>query len=185
MDQATAALLGAFIGASAGITGGVVLEMYKRRRDRQGTASAIAGEIASILDMTEKRRYVAYFEDALAALDAGKDVLVPDMVPGGDFRDPVVDRYLDRLGLLPSNLPERIVRFYALLAGVRADIHRAASGEFAGKPAMMAALIREDLIFWQEAARLGQGVIIDLRKSILPRQLWQKGFPQLARRSTD
>jgi hypothetical protein len=103
VDQATAALLGAFIGASAGITSGVALEMYKRWRDRQGTASALAGEIASILYMTEKRGHVALFENALPTLDAGQDVSVPDIAPGREFRDPVADRYLDRLGLLPWN----------------------------------------------------------------------------------
>jgi hypothetical protein len=173
VDQATAVLLGAFIGASAGISGGVALEMYKRRRDRQGTASALAGEIASILYMTEKRGHVALFENALPTLDAGQDVPVPDIAPGREFRDPVADRYLDRLGLLPWNLPERIVRFYTLVVGVRADVQRMASGEFTGKPSSMAAIIREDLAVWKEATLLGSQVVTELQKlSRPPWRIW-------------
>jgi hypothetical protein len=62
IDPGIAALFGAAIGASAGIAGGVALEAYRRRRDRQGTASALAGEISSILFMVERRRYVDHFE---------------------------------------------------------------------------------------------------------------------------
>jgi hypothetical protein len=99
------------------------------------------------------------------------------MAPGGEFRDPVADRYLDRIGLLSSNLPERIVRFYTLGAGVPASIQRAASGEFAGKPANLSALIREDLAVWKEATVLGQEVITELRKVAMPRwQARKKGF---------
>jgi hypothetical protein len=74
IDPAITALLGAAIGAGAGITGGVVIEAYKRRRDRQGTASALAGEISSILFITERRGYVAFFEGILPRLDAGENV---------------------------------------------------------------------------------------------------------------
>jgi hypothetical protein len=168
VDQATAALLGAFIGATAGITGGVALEMYKRRRDRQGTASALAGEIASILFMTEKRRYLALFENALPILDAGQNVLIPDVAPGREFRDPIADRHLDRLGLLPWNLPERIVRFFTLVVGVRTDVQRMAAGEFAGKPFDMAAVIREDLAVWREATLLGRQIVTELQKLSCP-----------------
>ena len=113
MDQATAALLGALIGATTGKSGGVALEMYKRRRDRQGTASALAGEIASILYMTERRGHVAFFESLLPTLEAGNAVSVPSIAPGREFRDPVADRHLDRR---PQAYRRRISR----LAGSRA-----------------------------------------------------------------
>jgi hypothetical protein len=168
LDQATAALGGAFIGASAGIAGGVALEMYKRRRDRQGTASALAGEIASILYMTNRRGHVEYFEALLPTLDGGDDVSIPILAPSGDHRDPVADRYIDRLGLLPSNCAERIVRFYTLLAGVRADVRRLSSDEFKGNPSAMAALIKENLLVWKEATRLGDQLLTELRKIAAP-----------------
>jgi len=182
VDQATAALLGALIGATTGISGGVALEMYKRRRDRQGTASALAGEIASILYMTERRGHVAFFEGLLPTLEAGNAVSVPSIAPGREFRDPVADRYLDRLGLLSSNLPERIVRFYTLVVGVRMDVQRMASGEFADNPSAMAAIIREDLAVWKEAIMLGGEVVTELQNIALPRwRSWTEHLGRLTR----
>jgi hypothetical protein len=182
LDQATAALLGAFIGASAGVTGGVALEMYKRRRDRQGTASALAGEIASILYMTKKRGHVEFFQQMLPALDQGQYVSIPVLAPAGDYRDPVADRYIDRLGLLPSNYAERIVRFYTILAGVRSDLQRMASGGFKGNPSAMATVIREDLRVWAEATQLGEEIVIELRKVASPiRSRWPKRFSRRRR----
>ena len=175
MNQASAALLGAFIGASAGVTGGVVLEWYKRRRDRQGTASAVAGEIASILYMTERRNHPAFFERMLPKLDAGEDVPVPAIAPGDDQRDLVADRYLDRLGLLPSDYAERVIRFYTLVVGFRADVRRMTSGEFKGKPSVMASIIREDLEVWREATQLGHQLVTELGKVATPfRWKWTK-----------
>ena len=168
MDQATAALLGAFIGASAGVTGGLALEGYKRRRDRQGTASALAGEIASLLYMTKKRGHVEYFQQLLPHLDGGRDVPVSVLTPPGDYRDPVAERYIDRLGLLPSDYAERIVRFYTLLAGVRGDVRRMASGEFKGNPSAMADVIRANLPVWAEAMQLGEQLVVELRKVATP-----------------
>jgi hypothetical protein len=179
LDQATAALFGAFIGASAGVTGGVALEMYKRRRDRQGAASALAGEIASLLYMTKKRGHVEYFQQLLPDLDGGRDVSVPVLAPAGDYRDPVADRYIDRLGLLPSDYAERIVRFYTLLAGVRGDARRMASGEFKGNPSAMADLIRANLPVWAEATQLGEELVVELRKVATPfRWRWTSLWPR-------
>jgi hypothetical protein len=164
VDQATAALLGAFIGASAGVTGGVALEMYKRRRDRQGTASALAGEIGSILHMTQRRGHVQYFERLLPTLDAGQDVTIPILAPAGDHRDPVAEKHIDKLGLLPSDCAERVVRFYTLVAGVRGDLRRIAAGEFTGNPRDAAYVIREDLQVWSDATELGEQLVAELRK---------------------
>jgi hypothetical protein len=164
MDEAAAALTGAFIGASAGIAGGLLLEAYKRRRDRRGTASALAGEIASILFMAERRRYVEFFTGILPQLNAGVDVPIAKFGPGGDYRDPVVDRFLDKIGLLSGDLPERIVRFYSILTGIRRDLERMANGELnaAGK----ASVIAEDLAIWQEAVALGNQLMADLRRVV-------------------
>ena len=102
IDPAIAALLGAAIGAGAGIAGGILLEAYKRRRDRQGTASALAGEISSILYLVDRRNYVAFFEEMLPRIGAGENVPIGNFAPGADHRDPVLEAFIDRLGLLPG-----------------------------------------------------------------------------------
>jgi hypothetical protein len=118
--------------------------------------------------MTEKRGHPAYFERMLPKLDAGQEVSVPDIMPGDDQRDVVADRYIDRLGLLPSGYAERIIRFYTLVVGVRLDVRRMAAGEFKDKPSAMAALIREDLKVWREARQLGQELAVELHKVAEP-----------------
>jgi hypothetical protein len=47
------------IGAFAGISGGVFLEMFKRRRDRVGTQSALAGAIRASVKEVEIAGVVA------------------------------------------------------------------------------------------------------------------------------
>ena len=99
MTAALFAFFGAIVGALLSVIG---LESYKRHRDRQGTASATAGEISAILNMTAKRNYVPWFTAMQRQLDAGHPVDVPNIVgaqQGLEF-DPVVAKYLDRVGAL-------------------------------------------------------------------------------------
>jgi hypothetical protein len=167
MSPALGTLLGAFIGAAAVIFGGFLVESYRRHRDLQGIASALAGEVAGILHMTEKRDYPRYLERVLGQLDAGQNVPIPKLIGGSDNNYtvatmfPVMDRYLDKLGLLPGTLPERIVRFYQFVGGIRLDLDRLATNEFdaPGK----ASLIREDLDLWKETSRLGEQLVRELR----------------------
>jgi hypothetical protein len=163
MDTGAAGLLGAAIGASAAIGGNLMLEAYKRRRDRQGVASALAGEIATILYMAERRKYVEHFTNVvLPQLEQGIDVKIPHFTPERDYRDPVIDRCLDKLPLLPGHLAERIVRFYSMLSGIRADLYRMAEGE--GDVAWKAAIIREDLDLWKDTVSVGNEIVTELRR---------------------
>jgi hypothetical protein len=89
MDPGTSAILGSFIGASAGIGGGILLEAYKRNRDREGFALALAGEIFSLLHITEQRQVAQGYASLLPKLDAGTDVKMPPF-----HRDPLTsDRH--------------------------------------------------------------------------------------------
>src|SRR5260221_3910021 len=109
MSKALAAILGAIGGA---ILSGILLEAYKRHRDRQGAASAIAGEIFAILQMSARRNYVPWFQGILRQLDSGIDVAIPDILRRPIELDPVISSYMDRLGPLGSDLPERIITCY-------------------------------------------------------------------------
>lgn len=154
------AFLAALVGALAVVTSGILLEDYKRHRDRQGAASALAGEICSILHMTEQRQYVQAFQGFLARLEAGQQVSVFDIGVTPGKLDPVIEKYIDRLGLLDADLPERIAIFYMQLNGIRLDIANLAAGRWDRDIARKAALIREDLRLWDETASLGQAVLV-------------------------
>lgn len=175
MDQATAALTGALIGALAGVSGAIGLEAYKRHRDRRGTASALAGEIASILYLVQRRNYVQIFTQILARMDTGSDIPIPRIVgPEPGYRDPVMDRHIDRLGLLPNDLPERVVRFYSYLSAIRFDLHRFAnSDDYTNDHAAKRQIVGEDLTIWGEAEALGNQLVADLRTVARPLLLWR------------
>lgn len=66
MSQVIAGLLGALLTV---LFSGIVLELYKRHRDLQGVASAVAGEIYSIIHMIEKRETAKHFARLLAQLE--------------------------------------------------------------------------------------------------------------------
>jgi hypothetical protein len=160
MSQMFAALLGALVSV---IFSGILLESYKRHRDLQGTASALAGEIYSIIHMSEKRRHAADFAMLLTRLEAGQDVKFPNITGDDPPKiDPVAEKHLDRVGLLPQNLPERIATFYTYMRGIRIDLVNLAKGEFTD-PKMQAAVIRADLVLWADAVQLGNGLWTDLR----------------------
>jgi hypothetical protein len=160
MSQVFAALLGALVTV---IFSGILLESYKRHRDLQGTASAIAGEIYSIIHMSEKRQHAAHFAMLLTRLEAGEKAEFPN-ITGGDPPniDPVIEKHLDRVGLLPHNLPERIATFYTYMRGIRIDLVNLAKGEFSD-PKIQAGVIRADLVLWGDAVQLGNSLWAELR----------------------
>ena len=170
MSSGMAGLVGALIGAIAVFGSGILVEGYERHRDRQGIASALAGEIAGALYMSHRRKYAEYFEKiVLPQLTLGQNVVVPKMVSVEGFLRledafPVIGKYLDKLGLLPISLPERIVKFYQFVLGIRLDIQRLAAGEFDADLARKAGIIKEDLDLWKETVILGDQLVSDLRK---------------------
>lgn len=173
MDQGTAAIFGAFIGGSVAIGSNLVLESYKRHRDCQGTASALAGEIAALLELAKIRNYVNWLSGLADRFDKGEDVPFPAIL--ADERrglDPVVRAHLDRFGHLPDDLPERVVLFHSYLLGIKTDLLRLTAGEFKGRPKAAAGILREDLELWAKTAvPLGHQLVSDLRAVVHKRWL--------------
>jgi hypothetical protein len=155
------AFLGAILGA---ILSGVGLESYKRHRDRQGVASALAGEIFAILQMSEKRNYVQWATQLVQQLEAGEAVKIPDVVAKPIELDPVAAKHVDKIGLLGGNLPEKIATFYHYVMGIRLDLSNLADGKFDYNHTQKANLIKEDLALWAETVALGNGLLSDLHK---------------------
>jgi hypothetical protein len=160
-------LIGAFVGAAAIVVGGILTEGYKRHHDMKATASAIAGEIFSILDMTARRGHVESFQTIANTLKRGEPFDIPNVVGSGleGKLDPVVEAHFDRLGLLDGNrLPERIAQFYTMLRGIRIDIVNLSRGVFDKNKDNKAGLIQEDLVIWDINRKLGQELCEELRQ---------------------
>jgi hypothetical protein len=140
------------------------VEGYRRHRDRQGIASALAGEIAGLLYMSNKRRYRQLFENILSRLEAGENVQIPKLIGENDGKFgtlyPIVDRYLDKLGLLPGTIPERVVRFYQFVGGIRVDMERLAANDVSKDTRSF--VIKTDLELWRETEILGEQLVRDL-----------------------
>lgn len=172
--QLLVGIIGALIGAAALIAAGVLAESYKRNRDRRSTASAIAGEISTLIAMVKRRRHVEMFDAAKKRLDSGQSVTIRNVVGTGldGTIDPVAERHIERLGLLSeSGLPERIVTFYTNLRGIRIDIVNLAKGAFDDNLASKANIIGEDLAIWAETETLGNQLCDELRR-IAQEQWW-------------
>lgn len=169
MDQALAALGGAVIGSLTGIGSGLLLENYKRHRDQCGVASSLSGEIASIMAMAKKRNHVANFTHLAQRAEHGEDVTVGPIVQQPHEPPHVFAKNIDRLGLLSGDLPSRIATFYTFVMGVRIDVGRLASREFAGKPKSAAIIIRQNLSLWREVEVLGNALVTDLNAVALAR----------------
>src|SRR5277367_4150652 len=70
---------------------GILLESYKRHRDLQGVASALAGEIYSIIQITQRREHPKTFAMLLANLEADQTIDWADVTGGDPSKDdPVV-----------------------------------------------------------------------------------------------
>ncbi len=163
ITQGVAALLGAVIGAGSAIFSGLLLERYRARRDVRGTASTLAGDISTTLHMTRVRNYKELFEGLAAQLAKGTDVQIPRVVKDpGEKPEPIIERLIEKIGYLPGDLPERIVRFHVVSASIQLDIVRMAAGELSVPD--KAFVIRQDLDLWADNEVRGDQLVIDLRR---------------------
>lgn len=165
MDQAIASLLGAFIGASAAIGGGLSLEAFKRRRDRHGIAMALAGAIEHELWAIRRRGHVAMFESMLPLLDDGVLPTFFGFVREEDARNRIADAYLDKLGALSGELPSHVIRFIQTMWGLRVDASRLGTGKFGDDPKLIARIIRQDLELMAEMDIFGTDLVRRLKLS--------------------
>jgi hypothetical protein len=178
MDQGTAAILGAFIGASAAMGSNLLVEAYKRHRDRQGAAAALAASIQATIDLARRRGYVGLFNHYVAELRAGRDVKIPTLVKALGQIDPITDRYIDRLGMFGGALSFEIAYFFSVVIGIRLDLERMGAGEFDGNLGGKVHVLTEDLQLWQDAERRGIEAARQLR---LDASRWFGCFDMLRR----
>ena len=165
MDQAVASLLGAFIGASAAIGGGLSLEAFKRRQDRRGVAMALAGAIETELWAVRRRGHIAFFESMLPQLDGGTLPTFFGFAREEDARNPTIDVYLDKVGVLGGDLPSHVIRFTQIMWGIRVDASRLVAGKLSNDSQQVARIVRQDLALMAEMDAFGIDLARRLRRS--------------------
>lgn len=99
------ALLGSF--------GAIYLPMvFKRRNERRNLAGALAGEIASIMDLVERRQYVAHLHQLIDHVMATREPAAFYFTVRHNYFG-VYQANLGSLGVLPPDLAANIACFYA------------------------------------------------------------------------
>jgi hypothetical protein len=159
-------LLSALVGAATAVLAGIPLEHYKRHRDRRGTAAVIAGEIAALLHVTERGNTIENFRTIQKALEAGKDVPIPEVYTVEPTYGPIFEKLIDKLGLLPVDVAERVVQFYGYLIGIRAVLKNLFSGAWDEMPdpkRTKAGQIAVGLALWADASAVARPLIDELR----------------------
>lgn len=157
-----ATVAAAFVGATAGILGGVSLEVWRSWRERRSVASALGAEIDSIVELTAKRKYAAAYQALIQSWQAG--VMTPP--PQASFSpglDPALNAYLNRLGLLPPKLAANVAKFYQQLNGVRATAKWLETQ--VPTPANVTGLsqvIADELVLWADTDTLGRNLVAEL-----------------------
>lgn len=156
MDNALIGLIATIIGA---IIGAILNEAYKRHRDSVATAAALAGELSSYL-----QAFVA-LDDSLPVLidrvEHGGPLNIPEQAPATDV---AFEAYVDKIGLLGSQLAEQVAYVYGQVRGFRsAFFPLTRRGEKFDAPYATAAL-RVAHMFSQNANRHAQPLITALQE---------------------
>ena len=171
-------LLAVIVGGLIAPVGSVIVGGWDRRQHRRSLATALRGEIATILAIAERRRYVEFFAGFLEAWKSGERLEVLPGIYGLDPKeaDPVVAVNLERIGELEPALAEDVVRFYATLQGIRQDIAAISRGDVETLQDRIS-LLEDDLALWRETDTLGKSLLNRLAKKPTLRGLFKRSSP--------
>ena len=130
--------------------GPFLLERDKRRHERRMMAAALAGAVTGVIDRTQRARYAEFFRDSRDRLAGGEPVDFRSAFVLCPARDPVWEAHLGRLGYLPVEVCEPIVRFFESLGTIRLHIAKFHAGEFDPQPAVAMRLLDQGLALWSD-----------------------------------
>ena len=128
MDPTLAGLIGAGIGALAGllgsamsVLGSIVIHSYQRENERKDLASAFYGEIGALLEIVSRRHYIEHLENTLNHVRQTNTKAFYSIKPTKEYFN-VFNKNIDKIGTLPAPLPEKIVSTYTLAFSILEDV---------------------------------------------------------------
>lgn len=144
--------------------GNIIVGVWERRKSRDNLSVALSAEIATILSLSERRRYDEFFEGFLQEWKAGRSLDVSPGIHGIDEEgDPVFDGSVTQIGLLGHGIASDVGRFYSTIKGIRQDIKAMANGDIPNVDHRID-LVEEDLELWREMKVLGGSLVSRLQR---------------------
>jgi hypothetical protein len=113
-------LMGGVLTFSGGLLGNFLLQKQQRNAEKINLASAFCGEIQALIRIIERRQYIRAIDLTIRGLQAGKKISLTIRITRDYLR--VYDKNVDKIGILPSPLPEKIVDFYMAIVGIYEDL---------------------------------------------------------------
>jgi hypothetical protein len=155
-----ALLLGAFLA----LISNQVLEFLRRRQTRKSIASAFAGEINAIVQLSNDIQPAVTMTDYLNSLRSGNDIPFPLVIRDTKFEE-VYTANVGNIGMLKGSMPERLVSFYTLLFNIRDDLRTVESGKYDNRGLeAKAKLVEQNLFLWDQLESQATGLVSDLRE---------------------
>jgi hypothetical protein len=132
MDEASAALMGAVIGASATLLADYFREKREIARRAEQIALAAAGEISALMEIVRRRDYIKSIQELERAAAQGEAIKFTVRITHNYF--PVLEASVVELGILPDDLPSLIPRFLTFAKSALEDIQAIEGGFWDERP---------------------------------------------------
>lgn len=115
-----AAIGGALVGTLGAVIPNLMIERYKRRKDREAVTSALICEIGSILEVIQKRKFVEGLREIESALNGNQ--IYSYSVKVSDGHSLIFRSLSDRIGSVEKKVAAKIIRFHQLINSVIQDV---------------------------------------------------------------
>lgn len=113
-------LVGGLLTFLGGLLGNVIIQQRQRKVERNSLASAFYGEIQALIGIVERRQYIQGIQKSIEALRLNRKVSFHIRVTRKYFN--VYEKNLDKIGILPNPLPEKIVDVYTVMTAILEDL---------------------------------------------------------------
>ena len=148
------------VGGLIAPVGNIIVGAWEGRKSRKNLSVALSAEIATILAVSERRRYEEFFEGFLEEWKADRNLDISPGIHGIDEGgDPVFDGSVGQIGLLGHTVAADVGRFYSTIKGIRQDIKADIPNV-----AHRIKLVEEDLKLWREMKVLGATLVSRLQR---------------------
>jgi len=156
-------LVGALIGGAISLSSAFGLDHIKQRRDAHNLAHAFRGGIGALLSIVSRRRYVPLIAEKLQAVRRGDRSRLL-LKAKKDYVE-IYSKNVDRIGLLHSDLAEKLPRFYTYVNSLLEDVENIESGMWDEVPQeLLIALYEEFHELLVDMLALGKEIIETVEK---------------------